>query len=155
MTMTTREAADERDPAIAALLFCENVLVERDGTHSFIRVIDSVAMVADTTVNLEAEQSLTHPVCLAVVLRSRKLDGTVRLTVHHVPPAGGTKLEGLPTGAPVDVSPGHLTVASIRLTGGHVAAGEHTFEVRVAGGAKATVSLDVHFSHAAPAPPEA
>jgi hypothetical protein len=153
--MTTREGAAEPDPTIAAVLFCENVLFERDGTHSFIRIVDAVAMVADPSVDLTAEQSLTHPLCLAVVLRSQKLDGTVRLTVNHTPPPGGSKLEGLPTGAPVDVSAEHLTVASIRLTGGHVAQGRHAFDIRVAGGARVTTSIDVHFTHAAAAPAEA
>lgn len=153
--MTTREGDREPDPTIAAALFCENVLFERDGTHSFIRIVDAVAMVADPSVDLTAEQALTHPLCLAIVLRSRKLDGTVRLTVSHTPPRGGTRLEGLPTGAPVDVSPGRLTVASVRLTGGHVAQGTHVFEVRIAGGARLSTSVDVHFTHAAAAPADA
>jgi hypothetical protein len=130
------------------------VLVERDGTHSFIRIVDSVAMYADKSVDLSREQTLTHPLFLAIVLRSRDIDGTVRITVLHTPPAGGSKFEGLPTGAEIDVSTGHLTVASVRLTGGQVAAGTHSFEVRINGGAKATATMSVHFSHAERAPEE-
>ncbi len=136
----------EPDPAIAAALFCENVLVERDGTHSFIRVVDSVAMFADASVDLTKEHTLTHPLALAVVLRSREVTGTARITIRHTPPPGGTRLEGLPTGAEIELSRGHLTVASVRLTGGQVGAGLHEFEIRMSGGARTVASMRVDVS---------
>ena len=139
--MSRRDAP--HDPSIAAAVFCENVLVERDGTHSFIRIVDSVAMLAEG-IDLEQEQPLNHPLMLAFALRSTKSDGTKRVTVIHKPPAGGTKLEGLPQAAEIGVSPGRLTVGTVRLTGGHVAAGTHEFEIRVVGGAIALAALEVH-----------
>lgn len=149
--MTKRDAPDH-DPSIAAAIFCENVLFERDGTHSFIRVVDSVSMYAGEGVDLSDEQILTHPLALAIVLRSEKAEGTKRITVRHTPPPNGTKLEGLPQGAEIDVSPGRLTVATVQLTGGHVAAGRHVFEIRIGGGAVVRAPLEVHLQRADPAP---
>lgn len=152
--MTKRDQGADHDPAIAAALFCENVLVERDGTHSFIRIVDSVSLIADASVDLSKEQTLTHPLALAVALRSREASGTIRITIRHTPPPNGTKLEGLPQAAELEIAPGRLTVATVHLTGGQVAAGRHMFEIRVVGGAVTAMPFDVHFNHASElAPP--
>ena len=141
-----------QDPSIAAAVFCENVLVERDGTHSFIRVVDSVSMYAGTDTDLDQEHVLTHPLALAIVLRSEDADGTKHITVRHTPPPNGAKLSGLPQAADIDVSPGRLTVATVRLTGGQVAAGRHVFEIRIGGGAIAKATLEVHVQRPDPTP---
>ena len=147
-----RRETPEQDPSIAAAVFCENVLVERDGTHSFIRIVDSVSMYAGEGISIEGEHTLTHPLVLAIVLSSENVDGTKRITVRHTPPSKGTKLEGLPQSAEIDVAPGRLTVASVRLTGGQVGAGRHVFEIRIGGGAVASASLEVHVSRPDPTP---
>jgi len=149
--MAKRDAPDH-DPSIAAALFCENVLFERDGTHSFIRIVDSVSMYAGEGIDLADEHVLNHPLSLAIVLRADKKQGTQRITVRHTPPSGGTKLEGLPQAAEIDVSPGRLTVATVRLTGGEVAAGRHAFEIRIVGGAVVTATLEVHVQRPDPEP---
>lgn len=152
--MAKRDAPDH-DPSIAAAVFCENVLVERDGTHSLIRVVDSVSMYAGDGVEIDQEHALTHPLALAIILRSENADGTKHITVRHTPPPNGTKLGGLPQAADIDVSPGRLTVATVRLTGGHIAAGRHVFEIRIGGGAIAKAPLEVHVQRPDAAPDDA
>ncbi len=145
--MAKKERTGAHDPEVAAAVFCETVLVERDGTHSFVRIIDAVRMLAPPGVDLKEAQALTHPLALGIVLRSRNAEGSRRITVRHRPPAGGAPLGGLPTDAEVVVLPGRSTLATVRLTGGAVVAGRHEFEVRVGGRSLATVPLDIHFSH--------
>ncbi len=140
----------EHDPEIAAAIFCENVLVERDGTHSFIRIVDSVSMSADEDVDLNTDHTLTHPLSLAIVLRSKTFAGTKHITIRHTPPGKGTALEGLPKGAEIEVSPGRLTVASVQLTGGQVSGGIHVFEIRIGGGQVVKATLEVHFGKKQP-----
>lgn len=148
--MAKKERSGEPDPSLAGAFFCEQVLFERDGTHSFIRVVDSIAMNTSESVSLDAPQTLTHPLCLAIVLRSRNASGERAISVRHTPPAAGVKLEGLPEQAPVEVAPNRVMVATVRLTGGEMTAGRHVFEVRLGGRTLANVPLEVHFGHTLP-----
>jgi hypothetical protein len=86
-------SAFETGPFVAAAFFCEKVLTEGDGTHTYVRVIDrmSVEAVGPAERAAELEEGLAkiqNDLVLVVTLRAGRALGSFQVAVVAERPSG-------------------------------------------------------------------
>lgn len=77
-------------PHIIAALICENVLTERDGVNSCIRIIDKVTIVAEGPQAPATMPLRILPIKIFLCLKNGKAQGNVTLEIRFIKPLGGS-----------------------------------------------------------------
>lgn len=78
-------------PYLAAALFCERVLEEKDGVISIVRVVDRVIQTASGPDAPEQMPPLNYGLTALIALKSGKATGSVQVRIDMEPPSGLVK----------------------------------------------------------------
>lgn len=83
--------AFEQGPYIQVAAFCEMLLVEKDGVHSLIRIIDTLTHTAAGPDAPPQMPPVPHTMKLVIILKSGKAKGRHELRIIPELPSGETK----------------------------------------------------------------